>query len=83
VRLGDAVELVLKSLGITKERVAALAFGNSCNCDKRREALNQWGYRQQERVEKAAMAISAFYFGGTQQSQPGNPDGQPLADRLD
>jgi hypothetical protein len=72
VRLGDALESVLRSLGVTKERVMALSFGRPCNCDQRRESLNQWGYRQQERAEAAAKALSAFYFGGTQQRQPDN-----------
>jgi len=67
VRLGDAVESVLSFVGITKERVAALSKSGTCQCKERQEALNQWGYRQQEKIEAAAKTLSEFYFGGTQQ----------------
>lgn len=65
IRLGDAVESVLSFVGITKERVAMLSQSGTCKCDERQEALNQWGYRQQERIEAAAEKLSEFYFGGT------------------
>jgi len=63
VRLGDAVESVLSFVGITKERVAALSKSGTCKCDDRQEALNQWGYRQQEKIERAVASIGSFYFG--------------------
>jgi len=75
VRLGDAVESVLSFVGITKERVASLTTSGMCNCNERQEALNQWGYLQQERIEAAAKTLSEFYLGGTQQRPPENLDG--------
>jgi len=80
IRLGDAVESVLSFVGITKERVAMLSKSGTCECDERQEALNQWGYRQQERIEAAAETLSEFYFGGTQDESPENQglkDGPP------
>jgi hypothetical protein len=67
VRLGDAVESVLSFVGITKERVAMFSQSGTCKCNERQEALNQWGYRQQERIEAAAEMLSELYFGGTQE----------------
>jgi len=78
IRLGDAVEGVLTFVGITKERVAMLSKSGTCKCNERQEAWNQWGYRQQERIEAAAKTLSDFYFGGTQERQAGsNEDGPP------
>jgi hypothetical protein len=40
--LGDIVAAWLSAIGITKERVSALA-GGDCGCTKRQEALNELG----------------------------------------
>ena len=40
--LGDMVAAGLSAVGITKERVSALA-GGDCGCQKRQEALNALG----------------------------------------
>jgi hypothetical protein len=40
--LGDMVKAGLSSIGITKERVSALA-GGDCGCSKRQEQLNELG----------------------------------------
>jgi hypothetical protein len=40
--LGDRVASALSAVGITKERVSALA-GGDCGCKKRQEALNDLG----------------------------------------
>ena len=40
--LGDAVESVLSSVGITKERVSRLV-GRPCGCEGRKKRLNQIG----------------------------------------
>jgi hypothetical protein len=40
--LGDMVAAGLSAIGITKERVSALA-GGDCGCHKRQEALNALG----------------------------------------
>jgi hypothetical protein len=42
--LGDMVATGLSAIGITKERVSALA-GGDCGCQKRQEALNELGRR--------------------------------------
>jgi hypothetical protein len=42
--LGDMVAAGLSAIGITKERVSALA-GRDCGCTKRQEALNELGRR--------------------------------------
>lgn len=42
--LGDRVEKVLRTVGITPERVSKLT-GKPCNCGKRKKALNQFGER--------------------------------------
>jgi hypothetical protein len=40
--LGDMVAAGLSAIGITKERVSALA-GGDCGCSKRQEKLNELG----------------------------------------
>ena len=40
--LGDMIASGLSAIGITKERVSALA-GGDCGCQKRQEALNELG----------------------------------------
>jgi len=42
--LGDMVAAGLSAIGITKERVSALA-GGDCGCAKRQEQLNELGRR--------------------------------------
>jgi len=42
--LGDMVAAGLSAIGITKERVSALA-GGDCGCNKRQEQLNELGRR--------------------------------------
>jgi hypothetical protein len=42
--LGDRVEKVLQSIGITPERVSRLT-GKPCNCTKRKKGLNDLGKR--------------------------------------
>jgi hypothetical protein len=44
IGLGDMVAAGLSAIGITKERVSALA-GGDCGCQKRQEALNELGRR--------------------------------------
>jgi len=44
VRLGDAVEKALATVGITQERVSRW-FGHDCGgCKRRQDKLNQLGY---------------------------------------
>jgi hypothetical protein len=42
--LGDMVTFALTAIGITKDRVSALA-GGDCGCSKRQEQLNELGRR--------------------------------------
>ena len=43
MKLGDAIERALSSIGVTEESVT-LFFGiNDCGCKKRKEALNRLG----------------------------------------
>ena len=41
--LGDMTESALRLIGITKERVTAVA-GRDCGCKKRQQAMNEAGY---------------------------------------
>lgn len=58
--LGDAVERVLTTVGITKELVQTITR-KPCGCPARQKWLNQWGYRQQERIEKALTTAARWY----------------------
>lgn len=58
--LGDAVERVLTTVGITKELVQKITR-KPCKCPARQQWLNQWGYRQQERIEKAVTTAAKWY----------------------
>jgi hypothetical protein len=49
VGLGDAVEATLKALGVTEERFRSWFDLQECNCEKRRQWLNNifsWKYRK-------------------------------------
>lgn len=48
--IGDIVEKSLRFCGITKERVAKIAGKKNCGCQKRQEAMNQWGLCWQLRM---------------------------------
>lgn len=50
--LGNAVERMLTAVGITQERVQAWTRTKDCGCKARARWLNQWGYRQQEQLER-------------------------------
>ena len=49
--LGDIAERGLRFLGITKERVSAVA-GKDCGCKKRQQAMNDAGYRWQYALQR-------------------------------
>lgn len=55
--LGDAVERTLSAVGITPERVSRVT-GKPCGCKARKRRLNEWGYRQQERLERAIARVA-------------------------
>jgi hypothetical protein len=50
--VGDFVERLLAGIGITKERVQYFTRADGCGCGERQRWLNQWGYRQQDRLER-------------------------------
>jgi hypothetical protein len=43
IAIGDITERALRLIGITKERVSAIA-GRDCGCKKRQQAMNEAGY---------------------------------------
>ena len=49
IAIGDAAERALRFIGITKERVSAIA-GRDCGCKKRQQAMNEAGYVWQGRL---------------------------------
>ena len=49
--LGDIIERCLRFVGITKERVSAVA-GKDCGCSKRQAAMNHAGYRWQHALQR-------------------------------
>jgi hypothetical protein len=61
IAVGDTVERMLTSLGITKELVQRLTRTKDCGCKARQRWLNQWGYKQQERIEKAVKTAAEWY----------------------
>jgi hypothetical protein len=61
VAVGDLVETMLTSIGITKERVQAWTRTKDCGCKARQRWLNQWGYRQQERMERLLNRAARWY----------------------
>jgi hypothetical protein len=64
-QLGDQLEVALTAIGITKEsyRKAKQVLGlpPTCNCDKRKEWLNQMGQRLQVSADKLRGIYDEFY----------------------
>jgi len=61
VALGDAVERMLTSVGISKERVQWLTRTKDCGCKARQKWLNQWGYKQHAQVERIVAKAARWY----------------------
>ena len=61
VAVGDLVETMLTSVGITKELVQRLTRTKDCGCKARQRWLNQWGYRQQDRIERLLNKAARWY----------------------
>jgi len=59
--LGDAVERVLSAVGITPTLVQRVTRTKDCGCKARQRWLNQWGYRQQERIERVVTKAAKWY----------------------
>lgn len=58
--LGDAVERTLSAVGITKELVQKITR-KPCGCPARQRWLNEWGFRQQARIERAVNKAAKWY----------------------
>jgi hypothetical protein len=61
VAVGDAVEKMLTSVGITKERVQEWTRTKDCGCKQRQQWLNQWGYKQQDKLERVLNKAARWY----------------------
>lgn len=61
VAVGDLVETMLTSVGITKERVQQWTRTKDCGCKARQRWLNQWGYKQQDKVERLLNKAARWY----------------------
>jgi hypothetical protein len=61
VAAGDLVERMLTSVGITQELVQRLTRTTDCGCKARQRWLNQWGFRQQDRMERLLNKAARWY----------------------
>jgi hypothetical protein len=61
VAVGDLVERMLTGVGISKERVQQWLRVKDCGCAKRQKWLNQWGYKQQDRIERLLNKAARWY----------------------
>jgi hypothetical protein len=61
VAVGDLVERMLTSVGISKTRVQQWLRVEDCGCAKRQKWLNQWGYKQQDRIERLLNRAARWY----------------------
>jgi hypothetical protein len=61
VAVGDTVERMLTSVGITKALVQRLTRTKDCGCKARQRWLNQWGFRQQDRMERLLNKAARWY----------------------
>ena len=59
--LGDAVERTLSAVGITPTLVQKITRTKDCGCKARQKWLNQWGYKQQQRIEQAVNKAAKWY----------------------
>jgi hypothetical protein len=61
VAVGDLVERMLTGIGISKERVQQWLRVKDCGCAKRQKWLNQWGYKQQDKIERVLNRAARWY----------------------
>jgi hypothetical protein len=61
VAVGDLVERMLTGIGISKARVQQWLRVKDCGCAKRQRWLNQWGYKQQDRIERVLNRAARWY----------------------
>lgn len=60
--VGDVVERLLLSVGISKELVARVTQNPDCGCELRKQWLNNAGYRAQANLENLLNAVVDFLF---------------------
>jgi hypothetical protein len=61
VAVGDAVEKMLSAVGVTKERAQEWTRTKDCGCKQRQQWLNQWGYKQQDKLERVLNKAARWY----------------------
>jgi hypothetical protein len=61
VAVGDLVERMLTGIGISKTRVQQWLRVKDCGCAKRQRWLNQWGYKQQDKIERVLNRAARWY----------------------
>jgi len=61
IAVGDLVERMLTGMGITTELVQRLTRTQDCGCKARQRWLNQWGYKQQDRIERLLNKAANWY----------------------
>jgi hypothetical protein len=61
VAVGDLVERMLTGIGISKARVQQWLRVKDCGCAKRQKWLNQWGYKQQDKIERLLNKAARWY----------------------
>jgi hypothetical protein len=61
VAVGDLVEQMLTSVGITKERVQQWTRTKDCGCKARQQWLNRWGYQKQNQIKRLLNRAARWY----------------------
>lgn len=61
IALGTYVEKALSAVGITEKKVSA-AIGRPCNCKKRRDAMNAFGFAAQTKLGRAVSAVATQFL---------------------
>lgn len=61
VPLGDMVERLLTSVGITEQLVSRLTRVSDCGCELRKRWLNNASFRVSWRIERALNSLADFY----------------------
>ena len=61
IAVGDLVERMLTGIGVSKDRVRQWLRVKDCGCAKRQRWLNQWGFKQQDRIERVLNRAARWY----------------------
>lgn len=57
VAIGDVIGNLLSKAGITKKRVSHWLGGKQCRCEIRQRQANEWGYKQQDKIERMSRRL--------------------------